>query len=335
MKNLSKVEMLKSGTGELGSSHTAWGSSSKALLKSKGFTLVELLVVIAIIGVLIALLLPAVQAARAAAARMTCSNKLRQLGLGASVYMDANPERLPSGGNILNINGTSSTKYISGFVSLLPFMEQGSLYQSLTAANADSLATDGTTLTIGALSKPLQNFVCPSGATTPTGNSYTTYRQCQGAGHYSDAGDATTAATFTTTATPTTTQWQGQFAFGTMPLEGGFPADGFSNTIFYSEAMVGVLTKGGTADSKFGVSFAAGYPSQTGFSTLALPHTTSITPGGTSEAWTYAYVTSGHPGGACNVCYGDVAVKSVTGNIGLAVWQCLGASNDGQAVTPP
>ena len=58
--------------------------------KSKGFTLVELLVVIAIIGVLIGLLLPAVQAAREAARRSSCSNNLKQLGLGLHTWADAN-----------------------------------------------------------------------------------------------------------------------------------------------------------------------------------------------------------------------------------------------------
>ena len=98
------------------------------------FTLVELLVVIAIIGILVALLLPAIQAAREAARRTECTNKMKQLGVAIHNYHDTHKQFPPAGinygwagagvtnpitGQILNVSGWSMT---------LPFLEQQQLY---------------------------------------------------------------------------------------------------------------------------------------------------------------------------------------------------------------
>ncbi len=92
---------------------------------SGGFTLVELLVVIAIIGVLVALLLPAVQAAREAGRRSDCINRLRQLVLAAHNY-EAARKVLPSHGDV-TYDGTSWKGALSSQARLLPFMEQHNL----------------------------------------------------------------------------------------------------------------------------------------------------------------------------------------------------------------
>ncbi len=89
--------------------------------RSRGFTLVELLVVIAIIGILIALLLPAVQAAREAAKRMQCMNHLKQWGLALHNYHDAY-KTFPQGSW-----GTGNR--LAFQVMLLPYLEQGALYE--------------------------------------------------------------------------------------------------------------------------------------------------------------------------------------------------------------
>src|SRR5215813_4703918 len=91
-----------------------------------GFTLVELLVVIAIIGVLIALLLPAVQSAREAARRTKCKNNLKQLGLAILNYEAAHKELIRTFYNPGLVPGDRSLT--GGVVLLLPFMEEQSAY---------------------------------------------------------------------------------------------------------------------------------------------------------------------------------------------------------------
>src|SRR6187200_595115 len=92
--------------------------------RNRGFTLVELLVVIAIIGILIALLLPAVQAAREAARRTQCMNNLKQLGLAALSYHDVYQHLPPGIGYYPTANGAFGTY----FFYLLPYIEQRNLY---------------------------------------------------------------------------------------------------------------------------------------------------------------------------------------------------------------
>ena len=101
---------------------------SKFCRGKKGFTLVELLVVIAIIGILVALLLPAVQAAREAARRMSCSNNLKQFGLALHNYHDVH-KTFPYGTNP-HIDPAWQTQCPKGsqLFKLMPFMEQDNIY---------------------------------------------------------------------------------------------------------------------------------------------------------------------------------------------------------------
>lgn len=107
-----------------------------------GFTLIELLVVIAIIGVLVGLLLPAVQQARESARRATCSNNLKQLGVGLHLYADKNKEHFPSqnGGTCCWGSGLSPSQQNnagrrSALQELLPYLEEAGTYEQIMAGD--------------------------------------------------------------------------------------------------------------------------------------------------------------------------------------------------------
>ncbi|MGL6195258.1 MAG: DUF1559 domain-containing protein [Thermoguttaceae bacterium] len=138
----------------------------------KAFTLVELLVVIAIIGILIALLLPAVQAAREAARRMQCTNNLRQLAIAAHTFHDAT-NRLPYGHLTRHQdNGWNNSHTLSYTTFLLPYFEQTALYDNIKSYCGGSLNDPFTSTTqtfqwwsgdLGNLAQvPLSTMMCPS-----------------------------------------------------------------------------------------------------------------------------------------------------------------------------
>ncbi len=143
--------------------------------KRSAFTLVELLVVIAIIGILIALLLPAVQAAREAARRMECSNKLKQLGLALHTHLDAR-KTFPAGSDSLNGRFTANT--VSTSVHLFPYIEQGALYDEIYNCDvADIPRGTGAPWNVLAVSNADMAFLlCPScGVKTKTSPGDATY----------------------------------------------------------------------------------------------------------------------------------------------------------------
>src|SRR5262245_60359640 len=138
-------------------------SLSPARGRPRAFTLVELLVVIAIIGVLVALLLPAVQAAREASRRSQCQNNLRQIGIALHNYHDVELSfpinYRPKGTTFVNDYATWS--WMQG---ILPYMEQGNLSSTLSPSNAMSLAGN-----LAASDTVIKTYICPSDGLTRGG----------------------------------------------------------------------------------------------------------------------------------------------------------------------
>jgi prepilin-type N-terminal cleavage/methylation domain-containing protein len=127
----------------------------------RGFTLVELLVVIAIIGILVALLLPAVQAAREAARRMSCSNHLKQIGLALHNYHDTF-KTMPSG---WVYPGAADRECWSWSVLILPYMEQAPMHEQLLVNNWNLFqglqTTRGQAMKV-LIQTPISVYMCPS-----------------------------------------------------------------------------------------------------------------------------------------------------------------------------
>jgi prepilin-type N-terminal cleavage/methylation domain-containing protein/prepilin-type processing-associated H-X9-DG protein len=163
------------------------GRATRGTIRS-AFTLVELLVVIAIIGILIALLLPAVQAAREASRRGQCANNLKQIGLALQNYGNVN-KKLPPGrygcdgyrGEECAIANTQLQYYcnMSGFVLILPYLEEQQLYNMLSPFDSQRLLTEDSTMQAWKMNQNKLNglaqrpavYVCPSSQTlhTPDG----------------------------------------------------------------------------------------------------------------------------------------------------------------------
>ncbi len=119
------------------------------------FTLIELLVVIAVIGVLVGLLLPAVQQAREAARRLACSNNMKQIGLGLHNYAHANREYLPKGW--ISDAGHEDEGLGWGWsAQILPFLEQNVIHDQMNFRT--SIASHGS----GVKTAAIETFLCPS-----------------------------------------------------------------------------------------------------------------------------------------------------------------------------
>ena len=135
----------------------AWRPRKSALAAARGFSLVELLVVVAIIGILLALLLPAVQAAREAARRISCCNNLRQIGIGLQGYHCMHECFPPGGIELRTYWQDTHKKQLAWSAFLLPFIEQEPLHDQIDFTKAfDSVENAVAAATV------VTTYICPS-----------------------------------------------------------------------------------------------------------------------------------------------------------------------------
>jgi len=315
------------------------------LLGRRGFTLIELLVVIAIIGVLVSLLLPAVQQAREAARRSQCKNNLKQLGLAMHNYHDAHQVFPYSTVNRVDkeaIGGTVNTRQ-TWFHLILPYLDQANKYQQI-ATYFDNGRVSYLTVPNEIKETAVPGFWCPSDPTAP--KIHTTSDRQGFAGNYLLCSGSTGMGE-----TGKYPQLNGMF-YHISRTRVRDVSDGLSQTIMASEMVqVGDQTvESGAGNVSCGISdgrarYWNGFYGGGIFTTIRPPNTpvgdvayrcrgTTYAPcrqcaGTTIEAETHA--RSMHIGIA-NVLIADGSVASTSSSIDTSVFQAMGTRAGGEVV---
>lgn len=316
------------------------------------FTLVELLVVIAIIGILIALLLPAVQAAREAARRIQCANNQKQCGLAAHNFLSARGAMPP--GMLMGFEAGAKRLEYSALLVLLPYMEQTNLDSQFDFG----LEIDETAANEAVIGTSVANYCCPSDDAAgrkvqPGAVSYarSNFAVCFG---------STGFAPFIESPKP--------LQLYKAPVIGGYTygsdgiseitighvgkklseiTDGTSNTVWLSELLAGSDDTSSRRDNR-GI-WSMGYMGQSTYTHHETPNSyvgdmmeychdvdgmpCSITGWGQIHQF-YASARSRHPGGV-NVCFGDGHVSFISDTVDRDVWRGLGTAAGGEASREP
>ena len=279
----------------------------------RGFTLIELLVVIAIIGVLVGLLLPAVQQAREAARRSSCGNKLKQQGLAAHNYADKHASRgdnfLPSA---LGVNGSGArtvTNPVTGvthwshIVAILPYGEENNLYNAINGAGNYAVPT-GTNATV-----EVDWLICPSFVGTTAGQSV--YKA--NVGTSDETGEPNSGNNANSNFSGKTLTDNGGLG---LFQDKGFASyrDGTSNTLMIVE-------------ENFNENYWEGHSNASTFG-LATGASTGPIPGTVSQA----FPSSPHAGGVNGYCLADGSSGFMSNTISKATLRALATANSGDTI---
>jgi prepilin-type N-terminal cleavage/methylation domain-containing protein/prepilin-type processing-associated H-X9-DG protein len=334
-----------------------------------GFTLVELLVVIAIIGVLVALLLPAVQSAREAARRMQCSNNLRQMGLAVQNF-ESTFKSYPTHGNggAITLLGGSPAD-----VTSMPFQEAGVLFQILPYLELGNTYNLGNTSQIQAI--PVKAYFCPSRRKPTARLSSSTGTQMNALNDYAipmwknDAGGGGSTGCWNVASATTATNSQPYdfnhpFFTNCIFVRGGMGnnssstplvrfnagrvadvTDGTTNTIMFGEKFVDTSRYSPPAanidPAEQGASPNSGFTDNGYWGSMTSWGTTRCSMNGPIKDQRYPASPTNlaywqmfggpHPGGL-NVCLADGSVRTLSWTIPNPVFQLICRKNDGLLV---
>lgn len=307
--------------------------------RARGFTLIELLVVIAIIGVLVALLVPAVQAAREAARKTQCTNNLKQIGLALTQYEGTHkafpPAKIFSGHCTAKNGGQGFTLNTTGFALILPYMEQSNVHKAMNfsvASVADAVTPN--TIVLGdptanttAIGVTITTFICPTDITSQPYNGAQRSNYLFNGGAYTDQDCIASGQ-------PQKALQGAFFNDISTKIDLDF-RDGLSSTVLVGESVQNKF------DPTFGPYWGGGYftsshgrvlsPAVGPTSKFYLPNAAWMEPN--PAKLPYAYVFSSRHNGGVHSVFGDGSVKFLKNSIDGAIWYSIHTIKNGEIVS--